>query len=160
MTWNVEPILLWAYSGFLMFNFSVVSSFSWFSAELNINKIVGKVRQIIADTVPLRPVTIEQLLLENVINDDELTSCFENHCGKCALILQSLIWLTEKGMLPWLWQRQWWNSVHYLSMHILVAYIGTIYGCIIVVLATESFSTIESGALLVMIRWFYFFYTS
>lgn len=48
-----------------------------------------------------------------------LPSCSENHCGKCALILLSLIWLTEKGMMTTTMNL---NCFHNLSMVILLLY--------------------------------------
>lgn len=78
---------------------SLVKPTLW-ATPLNIKKTVGKAKQSSADAVPLQSATMDQLYLLDHDVKPVLSSCSEDHCGKCALILRSLIWLTEKGTPP------------------------------------------------------------
>lgn len=78
---------------------SLVKPTLW-ATPLNIKKTVGKAKQSSADAVPLQSATMDQLFLLDHDVKPVLSSCSEDHCGKCALILRSLIWLTEKGTPP------------------------------------------------------------
>lgn len=126
-------------SCFLSFNFFLSQDTT--SCHIN-TKIVGIARQSAADTVP-QSATMDHYLLLDYNMKPVLSSCSENHCGKCALILLSLIWMTEKGMT---------------SLGVMIhGYTGTTYRYIMVPMR-KLFNTIQSGALLVMIRWFYILY--